>query len=307
LRSKISLVQSENSYAGIQKVLDLMKDDLKNALLDVSSMVIKINLVITRTPRYNKGVETAVTPLQAVKSFIDFVSPFYDKEIVIAEKSTWGKTKEGFEMYGFAELAEQNPQIRLLDLKDDTTIHKTVEYPEGKLELPFSKTMLEAPFLVSVVRPKTHCSVGVTAAIKNVVVGAINGTWKQRLQIHKPQYIHQILATLATIVYPTFSIIDSTTAMEGNGPIKGTAINAGWALASFDALTADSLSTHLMGFCVNNIGYLKALKEQHFGLAYPNNKITIHGENPKDLISPFKPHRNFRKNPTNTKRRKTPH
>jgi hypothetical protein len=50
LRSKISLVQSENSYTGIQKVLNLMKDDLKNVLSDVPSMVIKINLVITEPP-----------------------------------------------------------------------------------------------------------------------------------------------------------------------------------------------------------------------------------------------------------------
>jgi uncharacterized protein (DUF362 family) len=300
LQSKVSLVQSETSYGGVQKALEPMKDDLKNVLSDVSSMVIKINLVITRTPRYSKGVETATTPYQAVKSYIDFVSPFYDKEIVIAEKSTWGKTKEGFEMYGFTELAEQNPQIRLLDLKDDTTIHKTVEYPEGKLDLPFSKTMLEAPFVASIVRPKTHCSVGATAAIKNVVVGAINGSWKDRLQIHKPQHIHHIIASLTDIIYPTFSIIDGTTGMEGNGPIRGTPINAGWTLTSFDALTADSLATHLMGFCVNNIGYLKALKEKNAGLAYPNKEITILGENPNDLITPFKPHRNFRKKKTNS-------
>jgi uncharacterized protein (DUF362 family) len=279
----------------VQKSLDNIKVDLSNAISQISSLVIKINLVITKTRRYSDGVELATTPFQAVRSFIDFISPFYDKEIIIAEKSTWGKTKVCFETYGFAELAEENPQVRLLDLKEDTTIEKVVEYPEGKLVLPFSKTVLEAPFLVSIARPKTHCSVVATAGIKNMLVGAINGSWKDRLKIHKGTFIHNIIASLADIVYPHLVIIDGTVGMEGNGPIRGTEINAGWTLASFDALAADSLATYLMGFGADNVGYLKMLREAGFGSFYPQDRITILGEEPKDFITPFKPHRNFRK------------
>jgi uncharacterized protein (DUF362 family) len=261
----------------------------------ISSLVIKINLVITKTRRYSDGVELATTPFQAVKSYIDFISPFYDKEIIIAEQSTWGKTKLGFETYGFAELAEENPQVRLLDLKEDASVEKVVEYPEGKLVLPFSKTLLEAPFLVSIARPKTHCSVVATAGIKNALVGAINGSWKDRLKIHKGAFIHNIIASLADIVYPNLVIIDGTVGMEGNGPIRGTEINAGWTLASLDALAADSLAVYLMGFGADDIGYLKMLREKRIGLFYPQDRIEILGEEPKDLITPFKTHRSFRK------------
>jgi uncharacterized protein (DUF362 family) len=257
--------------------------------------VIKINLVITRTPRYSDGVELATTPFQAVKSFTDFISPFYDGNIIIAESATWGKTKEGLEMYGFTELAEKNPQIRLLDLKEDATTVKTIRYTEGALTLPFSKTMLEAPFLVSIARPKTHCSVVATAGIKNVLVGAINGRWKDRLKIHKGNLIHDIMASIADVTYPDLTIVDATVGMEGNGPIRGTEIKSGWTLASLDALAADSLATHLMGFDADDVPYLKLLKDKGVGFFYPNNKIEIVGENPKDLITPFKPHRSFKK------------
>jgi uncharacterized protein (DUF362 family) len=206
-----------------------------------------------------------------------------------------GKTKEGFEMYGFTELAEESPQIRLLDLKEDAAIVKMIKYPEGTLMLPFSKTLLESPFLVSIARPKTHCSVVATAGIKNVLVGAINGGWKERLKIHKGNLIHDIMASIADVSYPDLVIIDGTVGMEANGPIRGTEIKSGWALASLDALAADSLATHLMGFGVDDVPYLKLLKEKNFGLFYPNDKIEIMGENPKDLITPFKPHRNFKK------------
>jgi uncharacterized protein (DUF362 family) len=283
---KVSLVKSKDNYEGVQRSLEHINNDIKKSLSDALPLVIKINLVITRTPRYSNGVELATTPLQAVKSFIDFVSPFYTGEI---------KTKEGFKMYGFTEMAEENPQIRLLDLKEDASIVKTINYPEGTLTLPFSKTMLAAPFLVSIARPKTHCSVVATAGIKNVLVGAINGRWKDRLKIHKGNLIHDIMASIADVTYPDLTIVDATVGMEGNGPIRGTEIKSGWTLASLDALAADSLATHLMGFDADDVPYLKLLKDKGVGFFYPNNKIEIVGENPKDLITPFKPHRSFKK------------
>ena len=283
-------MKSENHFEGVH-----LRTDVEKTLSEISSLVIKINLVITRTPRYSNGVELATTPFQAVKSFIDFISPFYKGEIIIAERATWGKTKEGFQMYGFAELAEENSQVSLLDLKEDEVIVKTVEYPGGKLKLPLSKTMVSAPFLVSIARPKTHCTVVASAGIKNVLVGAINGSWKERLQIHKGEFIHNIMARLADFVYPDLVIVDGTSGMEGNGPIRGTEIKSGWTLASFDALAADSLATHLMGFDVNDVTYLTMFKEKEFGLFYPNNEIEIVGDKPKDLIAPFKPHRSFKR------------
>jgi uncharacterized protein (DUF362 family) len=295
MKSKISLVKSENHFEGVQQSLEQLRTDVEKTLSEISSLVIKINLVITRTTRYSNGVELATTPFQAVKSFIDFISPFYKGEIIIAERATWGKTKEGFQMYGFAELAEENSQVSLLDLKEDEVIVKTVEYPGGKLKLPLSKTMVSAPFLVSIARPKTHCSVVASAGIKNVLVGAINGSWKERLQIHKGEFIHNIMARLADFVYPDLVIVDGTSGMEGNGPIRGTEIKAGWTLASFDALAADSLATHLMGFDVDDVTYLTMFKEKEFGLFYPNNEIEIVGDKPKDLIAPFKPHRRFKR------------
>jgi uncharacterized protein (DUF362 family) len=292
---KVSLVKSKNHYRGVQRSLENIKNDVKKSLSDVSSLVIKINLVITRTPRYSKGVELATTPFQAVKSVIDFVSHFYNGEIIIAERATWGKTKEGFKMYGFTELTEETSQIRLLNLKEDASIVKTIKYTEGTLTLPFSKTVLEAPFLLSIARPKTHCSVVATAGIKNVLVGAINGGWKERLKIHKGSFIHDIMASVADLVYPDLVIVDGTVGMEGNGPIRGTEIKSGWTLASLDALAADSMATHLMGFDADDIPYLKMLKQKGLGFFYPNNKIEIVGEKPKDLITPYEPHRNFKK------------
>lgn len=295
MKSKVSLVESKDHYNGVKNSISHIKDDILDFISELSSIVIKVNLVVSTTKGYPKGVELAITPLQAVRSFIDFISPYYKKEIIIAERSAWGKTKNGFDLHGFTELAKQNSQVRLLDLKEDKIIEKTIKYPKGKLVLPFSKTMIETPFMVSVVRPKTHCDVVMTGGIKNVLVGGINGSWECRLQIHKGKFVHNIIASIADLLYPHLVIIDGTDGMEGNGPIMGRKIKSGWALASFDALAADTLAAYLMGFDIKDIGYLTMLKEKDFGLCYPDKKIEILGESPDKYISPFKPHHSFNK------------
>ena len=99
------------------------------------------------------------------------------------------------------------------------------------------------------------------------------------------------MTSIAKFVYPEFVLIDGVTGMEGDGPDNGSAIKAGWTLASLDALAADSLAAYLMGFDIKDIGYLNMLKDKNFGLLYPENEIEVLGESPEDLISPFKPHR----------------
>jgi uncharacterized protein (DUF362 family) len=285
---KVSLVKSGGHFKGVQNSLSLLKKDLKKALSKMSSLVIKVNFVDTR-------VELATTPLKAVEGFIDFILPFFKGEIIIAEGATWGVKIDAFQKYGFTKLAKKNPQVKILDLREDELVEKKIKYPEGEVVLPFSKTVLEAPFLVSITRPKTHTIVIVTLGIKNVLVGVVQG-YRMRLKIHKGKFIHNIMTTIAKDAYPDLVILDGTVGMEGDGPVKkGTKIKAGWALASLDALAADSLATYLMGFDVNDIGYLNLLKEKGLGLLYPNKKIQILGEEPKKLITPFRPPKTFEK------------
>jgi uncharacterized protein (DUF362 family) len=115
MKAKISLIKSQDHTKGVERSLELIGKDLQESLSSVRSLVIKINMVDARR-------ELTCTPFSAVKSFIDYIAEFYKGKIIIAESSTWGKTKEGFQKWGFTRLAEGNPQIRLLDLRDDETI-----------------------------------------------------------------------------------------------------------------------------------------------------------------------------------------
>ena len=289
----ISLVKSKEHFEGVQQALMLIRNDIKEALSNIDTLVIKINLVITKTPARPAGVLFAITPVQAVKSFIDFVSPDYKKKILIVEETCWGKTKEGFSMYGYDDLAKAYDNVELIDMKDDETIWKEIPYSQGKLNIPFNKTMLEAPLLVSIARPKVHCNVALTAGIKNVVIGAVEG-YKNRKGLHTDKDLHEVMAEIAKIVLPDLVIIDGVAGMEESGPIQGKENKPGWTLASMDALAADSLCAYLMDFNIKGIPYLMKMKKFGLGELFPLDPIQVIGENPDQLVTPFKPYRKFR-------------
>jgi uncharacterized protein (DUF362 family) len=64
------------------------------------------------------------------------------------------------------------------------------------------------------------------------------------------------LFLVARHLRPHLSIIDGFEGMEGEGPINGTPVHLGYALAGTDAVAVDSVAAHLMGINPQNIGYL---------------------------------------------------
>lgn len=294
MENTISLVKSKEHYHSIQQVLAPFEKNIKAAFSKINRLVIKINLVVTQTPRRPEGVNIAVTPVEAVRGFIEFISPFYQDEIIIVEESCWGNTKVGFSMYGYEKLASKYNNVELLDMADDDVVRKKVEYSQGELIVPFNKTMIEAPFLVSIARPKVHCNAAMTAGIKNVAIGAVEG-YKNRKGLHTKKDLHDVIAKIAKIILPHLVIIDGVVGMEESGPIQGKAIQSGWTLASFDALAADSLTAYLMDFEIKGIPYLCMIRNLGLGKLYTKDKIKVIGEKPRNLVTHFKPYRKFAK------------
>lgn len=284
--TQVSLVKSNQSYQGTLRVLKPLKDDLKRKLKNLDRLIIKINFVTTK-------YELATTPLDTVKGFIDFVKPFFKERIIISEEASIGNTQQGFKQYGFRDLAEQDDQVEIFDSGQDEVKKVKIKYSHGQLMLSLAKIYTQPPFVVSICRAKTHDEVVVTLAIKNLLVGSIQGGLKERVKIHQGKYISWILTEIAKHAYPNLVIVDGVVGMQGSGPDKGDPIKAGWLIASLDALAADSLATHLMGFDIKDVGYLNLLHQAKFGKLYPQDKIEVIGPDPQNLIIPFKPHQTF--------------
>ena len=62
---------------------------------------------------------------------------------------------------------------------------------------------------------------------------------------------------IAHKVRPQLAIVDGFVGMEGNGPIGGTPIEQGVALAGFDMIAVDRIGIELMGVPYEDVAYLQ--------------------------------------------------
>lgn len=79
--------------------------------------------------------------------------------------------------------------------------------------------------------------------------------------------MHLNLFTLAPFFHPHLSVIDGFEAMEGNGPSDGDPVAWKVALAGTDWLSVDALCADLMGFPLEEVGYLLYSARAGYGVA----------------------------------------
>jgi uncharacterized protein (DUF362 family) len=116
----------------------------------------------------------------------------------------------------------------------------------GDLWLP--RTVLDSDFVVSIPKVKTHHWAGVTLSMKNmfgVVPGMKYGWPKNLLHWHG---IHESILDICATVPIHFVIADGIAAMEGNGPLQGTARELGRIVLADNPVAADATCARLMGF-----------------------------------------------------------
>jgi len=99
------------------------------------------------------------------------------------------------------------------------------------------------------------------------------------------------LFTLAHYLYPHLSLIDGFEAMEGNGPSKGGE-RVDWriALASTDWLAADTTTARLMGFELDEVGYLTYCAQAGIGKTDPGAIEVVGNIRPAEVARRFKRH-----------------
>jgi len=123
-------------------------------------------------------------------------------------------------------------------------------------ELYLPRTALEADFLVSMPKLKTHHWVGATLSLKNmfgIVPGSCYG-WPKNI-LHWAGLTPAIL-DLNSTVRADFAIVDGIVGMEGNGPIQGSARPCGVLILGDDPVAVDATSARVMGLLPERMGYL---------------------------------------------------
>jgi uncharacterized protein (DUF362 family) len=153
----------------------------------------------------------------------------------------------------------RDERVRFVDLNhDDVREMRLRSWFTGMRSLALPVSVLAADLVVSLPKLKTHHWAGLTCSMKNffgVVPGAVYGWPKNILHMHG---IDASILDLVATVRPALTIVDAVTAMEGDGPIMGTARSLGLVVMGTDLPAVDATCARTIGIDPEGVGYLRA-------------------------------------------------
>lgn len=323
MKSRVALIKGPDRYRNIAQALECIGEEIK---WPPDGLLIKPNFVSTTN-------QLAATHVEAVRALLDFLGSRYGGSITIGEGAGLTDTFEGFRNFGYEPLIEEYG-VRLMDLNRDRWVKVEVyDRNLAPLELRLAKTAWESPYRISIGPPKTHDTVIITLSLKNMIMGSLirdqrggNSTLFHTLSRVTPSWVKRApflqglkrdvattvlrsdkfamhqgypainlnLYTLAQYIAPHLSIIDGFLGMEGPGPGDGEPVELQVAIASTDFLAADTVAAKLMGYDIDEIGYLYYCKLKGLG-AGDLEKIEIVGNaRLEDCSHLFRPHPAYR-------------
>lgn len=171
-----------------------------------------------------------------------------------------GTAKEAYQISGIKEQVEAvgGKMVIMSDLKFPQT-----PIPKGKSIKKWwvYEDVLKADVLINVPIPKNHSLSRLTLGMKNLM-----GVVVDRGSLH--QNIGQRLADLATLVYPTLTIVDAIRILTSGGPTGGNldaVKKLDTIIAGTDIVAADSYAATLFDIQPEQISYIKAGAQMGLG------------------------------------------
>lgn len=172
-----------------------------------------------------------------------------------------GHRRDNAYLLGASGLLDMMRDVKVpyVDLNTDDVVQvacKSSYSGLGTLWLP--RTVADADLIVSMPKLKTHHWAGVTLSMKNlfgIMPGSVYG-WPKNV-LHQHGIEECILDISAALSRAPFTIIDGIVGMEGNGPIQGTAVNAGVLIFGDDPVAVDATAARLMQIDPTKVNYLR--------------------------------------------------
>lgn len=250
-RSRVAVLHAEQ-YS--QKLDQILGEGLRLFQINVrgKAVVIKPNLV-----DYLPGDAINTHPM-VVMAAVEAFRRLGAKSVLVAEGPGHQRdTQLVLSESGYQE-ALRDEKLHFVDLNRDELIRTPLRASySGMKQLWLPQTVLEADFLVSMPKIKTHHWSGVTLAMKNMF-GIVPGTrygWPKNI-LHWKGIQESILDLCATLPIH-FVIADGVVAMEGNGPLNGSPRALGKIVLADDPIAADATCARLMGFEPSRIVHIR--------------------------------------------------
>ena len=250
-RSRVAILTAESYSEDLEQILwhglDLFHLDIRG-----KSVLLKPNLV-----DYIPGNHVNTHPLLVCAAAEGF-RRLGAKTVLVGEGPGHQRDTELVLIEsGFADqLAQQ--RISFVDLnRDELVERRLLASYTGMKSLWLPRTILESDFVVSMPKVKAHHWSGVTLSMKNMF-GVVPGTkygWPKNI-LHWKGIQESILDICATVPVH-FVIADAIIAMEGNGPLNGSARRLNRIVLADDPVAADATCARLMGLDPEKITHIR--------------------------------------------------
>ncbi len=145
-----------------------------------------------------------------------------------------------------------------------------------------NKAVADADAIIAVPVMKTHTSTVVTLGMK-----AMYGILPERKKSRYHPKLDQVIVDISSALAPMLTIIDATTAMEGEGPFEGDLVELSLVIAGNNIVSADACAAAVMGIDPSSIDHLRLASERGLG-AINLDEIEVRGESIEAVKRPFR-------------------
>lgn len=297
-KSRVSFTTGTDHREVIHAVLKPLEEEIGKAI-EGKKVMIKVNMGQIVGPLNATHPDT-------VQGILDFLKPIYKKKVIVAE-STAGSgrsTLEGFKNFTYDPILKEH-KAAFVDLNEEPYSQMFIKDENSN---PLAINIIDSftdpdIYMISATRLKTHNCLIATLSLKNVTMAAPVNHYKlkeaagrnEKPLMHKggnQGLSHNIFLLAQQGVVPDLAVLDGVVGMEGDGPVWGTPVEHGVALASTDWLAADRVGVELMGMDYTDIMYMRWCGEAGMGnddLA----KIDVIGGSPWKYARTYRLHQNI--------------
>lgn len=189
-----------------------------------------------------------ITSIKVVEGTIKYLQDRGATDIAVGEGPVSTDSWRIFRKSGYSNLCKKTG-VKLIDFYDTERVSMRNETSEFSVP----RIVLESEY-INIAKLKTHISTDVSLCLKNQ-----KGLLSLNEKRASHRRIHLSIARLYESIKPSFSIIDATSGVEGNGPgAMGREVrNLGLLVMGTNALEVDFISSMLIGVDPLNVKHIR--------------------------------------------------
>ena len=191
-----------------------------------------------------------------------------------------GITDEALDMSGIREAA-QKAGAEVLSFETSGYEVVNVPYASHFSQLYLAKPVRYADLVISLPKLKTHELTLFTGAVKNMFGGIPLKLRKEAHLLGKKNLFSEAVVDIYSARVPHLALMDGVVGMEGNGPARGTPVNVGVLMASYDCVSLDVVASKLIGLDPMQVPTNEAAIARGYGTKDPEvcgvplNEVTV--------------------------------